>query len=109
MGAIVASGTVARVGGGMITKLLLRFGIAVVNLDLVARQIAADVLRVHDVDVLEPHGTHQELRRRYASVAVEVGLPVSAQERVAEMAWTYIKAAQKVPQPTSRREFSFYE
>lgn len=92
----------------MITRILLRFGLAVVDLDLVARQIAADVLRVHDVDVLEPHGTRQELRRRYAVVAVEVGLPVTAQARVADMAWTYIAAAQQEPTRTDRREFSFY-
>lgn len=94
----------------MITRLLLRFGFAVVDLDLVARQIAADVLRVHDVDVLEPRGTMQELRRRYAVVAVETGLPVGAQGKVAEMAWAYIAAAQAEPRPApNRKEFSFYE
>ena len=93
----------------MIARILLRFGIAVVDLDLVARQIAADVLRVHDVDVLEQTGTHQELRRRYAVVAVEVGLPVSAQRKVADIAWAYIAAAQAEPQRVDRREFGFYQ
>ena len=92
----------------MITRILLRFGIAIVDLDLVARQIAADVLRVHDVDALEKYGTMQELRRRYAVVAVEVGLPVSAQRKVADIAWAYIVAAQASPQKADRREFSFY-
>lgn len=92
----------------MITRILLRFGLAVVDLDLVARQIAADVLRVHDVDVLNADTTHQELRRRYAVVAVETGLPVSAQRKVADIAWAYIAAAQAEPTQVNRKEFSLY-
>ncbi len=94
----------------MLTSLLLRLGIAVVNLDLVARVLAADVLRVHEVDVLDPYGTLHELRRRYASLAVETGLPMAAQRKVADMAWGYIAQAQEQPsEPSNRREFTFYD
>ncbi len=94
----------------LLTSLLLRFGIAVVNLDLVARVLAADVLRVHEVDVLDPYGTLHELRRRYASLAVETGLPMAAQRKVADMAWGYIAQAQGETVATAnRREFTFYD
>ncbi len=93
----------------MITKWLLWFGLAVVDLDLVARALASDVLRVHEVDMLDQPGTLRELRRRYAMVAVGTGLPIEAQARVAEMAWSYIAAARDAPQGVAnRKEFSFY-
>lgn len=93
----------------MITRLLLLLNLCVVDLDLVARALAADVLRVHDAAVLDPPGTLRELRRRYVLVAVETGLPVTAQARVAELAWRYIVAARDaMPDTVNRREFSFY-
>jgi len=93
----------------MIARILLYFGLALVDLDLVARALAADVLRVHDVAVLDEPGTLRELRRRYVLVAVETGLPVSAQARVAALAWRYIVAARDaMPDTVNRREFSFY-
>jgi hypothetical protein len=92
----------------MIANLLLRFGLVVVSLDLVARQLASDVLRTHDVDILDGSGTLQFLRRRYVVVAVETGLPVEAQAKVAQMAWQYIVAARAEPAIVNRKEFSFY-
>ncbi len=92
----------------MLTRLLLHLNLAVCDLDLIARALAADLLRVHDVDVLAQYGTVRELRRRYAMLAVETGLPIGAQERVSEMAWGYIAAAQDEPQAVNRKEFSFY-
>lgn len=93
----------------MIANLLLRFGLALVDLDLVARTLAHDILRLHDVDVLDEPGTLRELRRRYAMLAVETGLPIAAQARVAAMAWGYIRAAQSAgTNVVNRREFSFY-
>lgn len=93
----------------MITKWLLWFGLAVVDLDLIARALASDVLRVHEVDMLDQPGTLRELRQRYARIAVETGLPVEAQARAAEMAWRYITAAQDAPQGVVNHEgFSFY-
>lgn len=92
----------------MIARLLLFFRLAVVDLDLVARALAADVLRVHEVAVLDEVGTLRELRRRYVLVAVETGMPVTAQARVAELAWGYIAAARAEQPPVNRREFSFY-
>ena len=93
----------------MITWLLLHLGIAVIDLDHVARALAAHMLRTHGADVatLEPHGTQRELRRLYAVIATESGLPVAAQAKVGRMAWQYIAAAQDAPQ-TPTREFSFY-
>lgn len=94
----------------MITRLLLRFGFALVRLDLVARILAAETMRGQDVSMLEMHGTQKELRRKYALVALETGLPNEAQDKVGEMAWAYIAAARdEKPQPQVRREgFSFY-
>ena len=93
----------------MIARLLLFFGYGLVDLDLVARSLASDVLRVHDVDVLDAVSTQRELRRRYAMTAVETGLPVSAQGKVAALAWGHIAAAQDEQSKTvNRREFSFY-
>lgn len=93
----------------MIHRILLYFGLSIVSLDLVARALASDILRTHDVTLLDTHGTVQELRRRYAMVATETGLPMHAQGRVAEMAWRYVAAAQAQPQAdANRREFSFY-
>lgn len=93
----------------MLTRLLLFFRLAVVDLDLVARALAADLLRVHDATVLDEPGTLRELRRRYVLVAVETGLPVSAQARVAALAWGYVAAARdEQPNTVNRREFSFY-
>lgn len=93
----------------MITWLLLRWGLAVVDLDHVARALAAHLLRTHGADVatLEQAGTVRELRRLYAVLATESGLPTTAQARVAELAWRYVVAAQDGPQATSRG-FSFY-
>lgn len=93
----------------MISRLLLRLGLAVVDLDLVARVLAADVLRVHEPGTLDHYGTLQELRRRYVSTAVETGLPLVAQAKVADMAWAYIAAAQNEPVVVNRKEFSFYD
>lgn len=93
----------------MIARLLLLLNLACVDLDLVARALAADVLRVHDAAVLDEPGTLRELRRRYVLVAVETGLPVAAQARVATLAWQYIRAARdEMPDTVNRREFSFY-
>ena len=93
----------------MITRLLLRLGLAVVDLDLVARVLAANVLHVHEAGVLDQPGTLRELRRRYTVVAIETGMPIGAQARVAEMAWRYIAQAQVQPAaPSNRKEFSFY-
>lgn len=92
----------------MIARLLLLLNLCVVDLDLVARALAADVLRVHEVAVLDEVGTLRELRRRYVLVAVETGLPVRAQARVAALAWGYIAAARDEQPPINRREFSFY-
>lgn len=93
----------------MITWLLLRFGLAVIDLDHVARALAAHLLHTHGADVatLEQAGTVRELRRLYAVLATESGLPTVAQARVADMAWRYVVAAQDRPQ-TATREFSFY-
>ena len=94
----------------MLTRLLLRFGLAVVNLDLIARALALAIIRVHDLEMLERSGTEKELRRRYAILATETGLPIAAQGQVAAMAWGYIAAARdETPSPpTNRKEFSFY-
>jgi len=93
----------------MITRILSYFGLTLVSLDLVARALASDLLRTHNIDVLDEYGTLQELRRRYVLVAVETGLPVTVQAQVAQMAWGYIVAARSTQaQPTHRKEFSFY-
>ena len=92
----------------MIHRILLYFGLSIVSLDLVARALAADILRTHDVTLLDDYGTVQELRRRYAMVATETGLPLHAQARVAQMAWAYVRAARDQTQVSGDREFSFY-
>lgn len=93
----------------MLTSLLLRLGLAVVDLDLVARALASDILRVHDVAVLDEAGTVRELKRRYAVTAVETGLPIAAQGKVAALAWRHIEAARETqPQAFHGKEFGFY-
>lgn len=95
----------------MLSRLLLRFGLCLVNLDLVARALAIDIIRLHNLDVLERSGTERELRRRYAEMATATGLPIAAQWQVAEMAWGYIAAArdEQPSKPVNRKEFTFYE
>lgn len=92
----------------MIARLLLLLGLAVIDLDLVARALASNILHTHDVDVLDSDGTIRELRRRYTMVAIETGLPIAAQRKVADMAWRYIAEAQTEPGEVNRKEFSFY-
>ena len=93
----------------MITRILAYFGLALAPLDLIARALASDLLRTHNIDVLDEYGTLQELRRRYVLVAVETGLPMHVQAQVARLAWGYIVAARSAQaQPTNRKEFSFY-
>lgn len=95
----------------MLTRLLLRFGLTIVDLGSIARALALQIIRVHDLDTLERSGTERELRRRYAILATETGLPVAAQWQVGEMAWGYIAAArdEQPSKPVSRKDFSFYE
>jgi predicted kinase len=93
----------------MIARFLAHFGLALVDLDLVARALAADLLRTHEVAVLDSYGTQQELRRQYALLATQTGLPIHAQRQVAQMAWQYVAAAQEAQAQTpNRKEFSFY-
>jgi hypothetical protein len=97
----------------MLTWILLKFGLALIDFDLIARALAARLLRIHgsDIDTLNPQGSQQELGRHYAILAVEAGLPVAAKKRVAKLAWRYIEQAQNNPIPSlnSRKEFSFYD
>lgn len=94
----------------MLARLLLRLGIAIVDLDLVARALSMEIIRTHDLEVLDVTGTQTELRRRYAAIATQTGLPIAAQRRVAEMAWAYIAAArdETVMGATNRKDFSLY-
>jgi hypothetical protein len=95
----------------MITRILLYFGIAIIDLDLVARALASDILRMHGADIvtLEAEGTRREMRRKYAILATETGLPIQAQRKAADMAWSFIRAAQDDPDYTEvRKDFSFY-
>lgn len=93
----------------MITRLLLRLNLGLCDLDLIARVLASDVLRVHAgaLETLGETETRRELRARYATLAVETGLPGAACERVADLAWSHIAAAQEPP-PPQRKEFGFY-
>lgn len=95
----------------MLTRILLHFGIAIVDLDLVARALASDMLRMHGAEIatLDQVGTLRELKRKYAVLATETGLPIGAQRKAAEMAWQMIAAAADLPKATNaRKEFSFY-
>jgi hypothetical protein len=94
----------------MLSRLLLLLRIAVVDLDLVSRALATDLIRTHDIDVLDAYGTQKELRRKYAVVATQTGLPIHAQRKVAEMAWEHVAAAQDRQEEAkgNRKEFSFY-
>jgi len=77
----------------MIDRILLYFGMALAPLDLVARALAANIVQTHDLYTLDEAGTVRELQRRYASIAIETGLPMGAQRQVATMAWRYIAQA----------------
>lgn len=94
----------------MLTRILLYFGIAIIDLDLVARALASDMLRLHgpDVATLSEQGTVRELQRKYALLAIETGLPMAAQRAVARMAWAHLRAAGAPPDPNRGKEFSFY-
>jgi hypothetical protein len=95
----------------MLTRILLYFGIALIDLDLVARALASDMLRLHGPDIvtLDEYGATRELKRRYALLAIEAGLPIAAQAAVAQMAWKMIAtASDEFPKTGNRKEFSFY-
>jgi hypothetical protein len=95
----------------MLTRILLYFGIALIDLDLVARALASDMLRLHGPDIvtLDEYGATRELKRRYALLAIEAGLPIAAQATVAGMAWKMITtASDEFPKTGNRKEFSFY-
>src|SRR5690606_18445379 len=86
----------------MIAWLLARLNLACVDLDLIARALAADVLRVHGVDVhaLNEQQARREIHVRYTELAVRTGLPEQAGKRVADLVWRYIRQAQAhAPQP----------
>ena len=91
----------------MIAKLLLRLNLAVVNLDHIARALASDIVRTHDVDYLDPNGTQRELRRKYIVLAIESGLPGAAANQVAARAWQIMNEAHEKPIPAGK-DFSFY-
>lgn len=94
----------------MISKFLLHFALALVNLDLVARLLAIEIMRYHELDTLNEENTQAELRRRYANIATQTGLPIEAQEQVAKMAWGHIAAARdETPTERNRSGFNFYE
>ena len=93
----------------MLTKLLLRFGLCVVDLDAIARALAAAILDTHDLWTLAETGTLNELRRRYARLALETGLPLAAQRTVAAAAWRYVlRVRDETPRGDPSRDFSFY-
>lgn len=93
----------------MITRILLHFGLVLFPLDSLARALASGIVSTHDLAVLDEAGTVRELRRRYAAIAIDTGLPVDAQRAVADAAWRYVVQARGEPQPVNRKEFSFYE
>ena len=93
----------------MFTKLLLHYGYVLTPLDSMARVLASSVVATHDLDTLDQAGTVRELKRRYANIAIETGLPIEAQGKVADMAWGYIaRAREQKPRATNNREFRFY-
>lgn len=89
--------------------LLLWMGIALVRLDPIARALALGIVDTHDLTTLSDVDTVQELRRRYASLAIQTGLPLDAQKQIADMAWDYVvRARNDVAQGTVGYYFSFY-
>lgn len=91
------------------TQLLLWLGIALVRLDPIARALALGIVDTHDLLTLSDADTVQELRRRYASLAIQTGLPLDAQGQVADMAWRYVaQVRDDTPPGTVGHYFSFY-
>lgn len=94
----------------MIHWLLARFDVALCDLDLIARILAAQTLRVHagHVGALNEATTRVELGERYAQVALETGLPRTAGPRVVALAWDHVAAARAHESAAVAHGFRFY-
>ena len=93
----------------MIDRILSWFGLAVVDLDHIARQLAADTLEDWrgDLWMLNRGESLRSWRSKYLILAARYGLPTSAAGRVADMAWRYVADAHD--EPVQVQEFAFYE
>ena len=87
------------------------FGLAWVDLDDVARALAAHLLHDYaaDVAVLERGGTIQHLRTKYMGLVADYGLPAHVCNQVADRAWALIAKAQNVETADVGGKFAFYE
>jgi hypothetical protein len=94
----------------MLPTLLTYFGLVVADIDVIARKLAAELLRLWGTDIvmLSASDGKQELQRKYMEIAMATGLPGSIARKVADRAWGYVAQAQRVPVVEDRVGFSFY-
>jgi hypothetical protein len=92
----------------VLSRILLHFGLCLFPIDATARALASSIVQTHDLDALDQAGTVRELRRRYANIAIETGLPIDVQQAVADAAWRYIAQARGERPAPNNKEFRFY-
>lgn len=90
------------------TNFLARFHIWTLDIDAVARALAATIFDEYEVAVLEPTATRQFLRTRYMRLVAAYGLPAGAVDAVADRAWSLCAKAREIP-VVPEREFAFFE
>ena len=88
--------------------LLSRLGYATLDLDAVARAMAANVLRDYDAETLDPASAVQYFRTRYMRLVSEYGLPPECVNDVASRAWAIVAATRNVPS-TVPASFALYD
>lgn len=83
-------------------------GNARVDLRMVARRIADELLADFDATGLDRQGTDQFVRTRYMQLVTRHGLPEGYAQRVANMVWGILQQAEGDTVEPTAREFSFY-
>lgn len=86
---------------------LSRLRIYPLNVDAMARALAAPLLRDFDADMLDQTATIQYLRTRYMRAVAEYGLPADAANVVADRAFALI--AKTTRASILQTPFVFYE
>ena len=81
---------------------------AKVDLRMVARRIADELLADFSAETLDRQGTDQFVRTRYMQLVARHGLPDGYAQRVANMVWGLLQQAEGDTVEPTAREFSFY-
>lgn len=94
----------------MLRWVLLRLGLATVDLGRVAQALADGLLDDYDPAELDPQPTRQYLRTRYMRLVNQWGLPADCCEEVARRAWAAIAVLREdEPDAATSDKFAFYD